>query len=130
MDARVAPEISTDVEAEFVTEADWVPAFWNFLASLDRDDLIAELVQNDSIRTQHALSFLRAGSSRLRRERQPVDAEGWQRLRKLQGAGHGVPAKRGKIGVKNHGLKTAFTVGDEIQLLSAGQAITSDEVDT
>ena len=50
--------------------------------------------------------------------------KGWQRLRKIQGAGHTVPAKRGKIGVKNHGLKTAFTIGEEIQLLSAGQAIT------
>src|SRR5262249_28300375 len=46
------------------------------------------------------------------------------RLRKIQGAGHTVPAKRGKIGVKNHGLKTAFTISDEIQLLSASQAIT------
>src|SRR5205807_2694594 len=48
----------------------------------------------------------------------------WQRLRKIRGAGDNVPAKRGKIGVKNHGLKTAFTIGDKIRVLSAGQAIT------
>jgi hypothetical protein len=53
----------------------------------------------------------------------PVETDGWKRLRKIQGAGDSVPAKRGKIGVKNHGLKTAFTIGDEIRLMSAGQAI-------
>ena len=40
-----------------VTEADWVPSFWNFLLKLEREDLIAELVQNDldqgATRTRH-----------------------------------------------------------------------------
>src|SRR5439155_1785071 len=54
----------------------------------------------------------------------PVDPEGRQRLRKIRGAGDNVPAKRGQIGIKNHGVKTAFTIGDEIRVLSAGQAIT------
>ena len=53
----------------------------------------------------------------------PVDEDGWKRLRSIQGAGNKVPAKRGKIGVKNHGLKTAFTIGDEIQLSSDGKKI-------
>ncbi len=47
----------------------------------------------------------------------PVENDGWKRLRKIQGAGDSVPAKRGMIGAKKHGLKTAFTIGDEIRLL-------------
>lgn len=34
-------------ESEFVTEADWVSGFWNYVLGLDVDDLVAELVQND-----------------------------------------------------------------------------------
>jgi hypothetical protein len=109
MEAGIAPEANTKAEADFVTEADWVPAFWNFLAGLDRDDLIAELVQNDldQAATRTVISF---EQDRLICEGNgnPVDAEGWLRLRKLHGAGHTVPAKRGKIGVKNHGLKDRF----------------------
>lgn len=125
MDALVVPKIDTEAEDDYVTEADWIPAFWNFLSGLDRDDLIAELIQNDLDQdaTRTVISFEQdrlvcEGNGR------PVDAEGWQRLRKIQGAGHTVPAKRAKIGIKNHGLKTAFKIGDEIRLLSAGQAIT------
>ena len=108
----------------FVTEADWIPNFWNYLLDLDRDDLIAEMIQNDLDQdaTRTVISFegdrlVCEGNGR------PVEDEGWQRLRKIQGAGDSVPAKHGKIGVKNHGLKTAFTVGDELRLMSAGQAI-------
>lgn len=123
MDARIANENAAG--DGFVTEADWIPAFWNFLGGLDRDDLLAELIQNDLDQdaTRTVISFER---DRLICEGngKPVDAGGWRRLRSIQGAGDRVPAKRGKIGVKNHGLKTAFTIGDEIRLLSAGQAIT------
>ena len=107
-----------------VTEADWVPSFWNFLLKLEREDLIAELVQNDLDQgaTRTVISFERdrlvcEGNGR------SVDADGWKRLRSIQGAGDEVPAKSRKIGVKNHGLKTAFTIGDEIQLSSAGRSI-------
>jgi len=130
--ARANGEGATAVRAEtamavgqFVTEADWIPGFWNYLLDLDRDDLIAELVQNDLDQdaTRTVISFERdhlicEGNGR------PVEDDGWKRLRVIQGAGNNVPAKRGKIGVKNHGLKTAFTIGDEIRLLSAGRAIT------
>lgn len=34
---------SDNAEGRFVTEADWIPGFWNYLLNLDRDDLIAEL---------------------------------------------------------------------------------------
>ena len=107
-----------------VTEADWVPSFWNFLLKLEREDLIAELVQNDLDQgaTRTVISFERdrlvcEGNGR------SVDADGWRRLRSIQGAGDEVPAKSRKIGVKNHGLKTAFTIGDEIRLSSAGCSI-------
>ena len=109
---------------KFDSKVDWVPSFWNFLASLNRDDLIAELIQNDLDQdaTFTKISFeedqlVCIGNGR------PVDEEGWQRLRFIQGAGDLVSAKRGKIGVKNHGLKTAFTLGDNLYLLSNGKAI-------
>ncbi len=108
----------------FVTEFDGVPGFWNYLVGLERNDLIAELVQNDLDQgaTRTVVSF---ESSRLVCEGngKPVDAEGWQRLRKILGAGDEVPAKRSRFGVKNHGLKTAFTIGDEIRLMSDGKTI-------
>lgn len=124
-DTMDAPSHSPDSdERQFVTEADWISGFWNYLLDLARDDLIAELIQNDLDQdaTRTVVSFERdrlvcEGNGR------SVEADGWKRLRKIQGAGDSVPAKRGKIGVKNHGLKTAFTIGDEIRLMSAGRAI-------
>ncbi|MXW92913.1 MAG: hypothetical protein F4114_01045 [Rhodospirillaceae bacterium] len=113
-----------DAEAGFVTEFDAIPGFWGYLASLDRKDLIAELVQNDLDQdaTRTIISF---EQDRLICEGngKPVDPDGWKRLRSILGAGDKVPEKRSKIGVKNHGLKTAFTIGDEIRLLSAGRTI-------
>ena len=107
-----------------VTKFDGIPGFWNYLVGLDRNDLIAELVQNDLDQgaTRTVISFEKScliceGNGA------PVEREGWQRLQMLSGAGHKVPAKRNGLGVKNHGLKTAFTIGDEIRLMSAGQAI-------
>ena len=124
MDAGVAHDMDGVAERRFVTEADWIPGFWNYLLDLDRDDLVAELIQNDLDQdaTRTVISF---EEDRLVSEGngKPVEAEGWLRLRMIQGAGHSVPAKRGKIGVKNHGLKTAFTVGDELQVMSGGQSI-------
>ena len=113
------------MEPEFVTEADWIPTFWTFLLNLNCSDLIAELVQNDLDQgaTRTVISFER---NRLvcEGDGSPVDSKGWEQLRKVQGAGNEVPAKRGEIGVKNHGLKTAFTIGDDIRVLSNGQTIT------
>ena len=108
----------------FVTEWDGTPSFWNYLLGLDRADLVAELVQNDLDQeaTRTVLSF---EEDRLvcEGDGKPVEADGWQRLRKMQGAGDKAPAKRRKIGIKNHGLKTAFTIGDEFELGSAGQRV-------
>ena len=111
-------------DTQFVTEFDSIPGFWNYLVGLDSNDLIAELIQNDLDQgaTRTAISFERKcliceGNG------EPVDPEGWQRLRTILGAGDKVPAKRSRFGVKNHGLKTAFTIGDEIRLMSDGKAI-------
>ena len=124
MDSLLTYDIENENAAEFVTEADWIPSFWNFLLGLDRNDLIAELIQNDLDQnaTRTVISFEQdqlvcEGNGK------PVDPEGWQRLRKIQGAGDSVPSKRGRIGVKNHGLKTAFKIGDEIRISSDGQSV-------
>ena len=124
MNAVVAQYQDIERSDSFVTKADWVPNFWNYLLDLDRNDLVAELIQNDldqgATRTVIAFEPNRIvceGNGK------SVDADGWQRLQMIQGAGYSVPAKRGKIGVKNHGLKTAFTVGDRLQLLSDGHSI-------
>ena len=83
MDAGVAHEIDSVAERRFVTEADWIPGFWNYLLDLDRDDLVAELLQNDLDQdaTRTVISF---EEDRLVCEGngKPVEAEGWQRLRK------------------------------------------------
>ncbi len=117
------PDCPTD--APFVTKFDSIPGFWNYLVGLDSNDLIAELIQNDLDQgaTRTAISFER---TRLICEGDgaPVDdPEGWERLRTILGAGDKVLAKRSKFGIKNHGLKTAFTIGDEIRLMSDGKAI-------
>ena len=119
-----ASEMVGEVKHEFVTEADWIPGFWNFLLNLDRNDLIPELIQNDlDQRATRTIVSFEQDKLVCHGNGSPVDADGWMRLRKIQGAGDAVPAKQGKIGVKNHGLKTAFTIGDEIHVMSAGMAI-------
>ena len=124
MDALVVEDMDRQPDTRFVTEFDAIPGFWNYLVGIDRADLIAELVQNDLDQgaTSTIISFERTrlvcdGNGR------PVEPEGWQRLRKILGAGDEVPAKRRRFGVKNHGLKTAFTIADEIRLMSDGKAI-------
>ena len=43
MDSLPTYDIENENAAELVTEADWIPSFWNFLLGLERNDLIAEL---------------------------------------------------------------------------------------
>ena len=87
MNAPVPHSTENETGAAFVTEADWIPGFWNFLLALDRNDLIAELVQNDLDQeaTRTVISF---EQDRLVCEGNgtPVEPDGWQRLRKIQGA--------------------------------------------
>ncbi|MDE0004086.1 MAG: hypothetical protein OXQ29_15460, partial [Rhodospirillaceae bacterium] len=112
------------VGARFVTKFDEIPGFWNYLHGLDRNDLIAELIQNDLDQgaTRTVISFDRTALI-CEGNGEPVDQEGWQRLQTILGAGDRVPRKRSKFGVKNHGLKAAFTIGDDLRLMSAGQTI-------
>ena len=81
--ATEARRVSGDLP-NFVTEADWIPNFWNFLLGLDHDDLIAELVQNDLDQqaTRTLITFERdrlvcVGNG------EPVDTAGWRRLRMI-----------------------------------------------
>ena len=119
--ANIGSSMVDDDSAEFVTKVDATPIIWNFLQGLDPNDLIAELIQNDLDEgaTRTVISFEQdhlvcEGNGA------PVTPDGWKRLSVIQGAGDKVPKKLGKIGVKNHGLKTAFTIGDRIRVSSGG----------
>ena len=124
MDAIHADYADLKTNARFVTKFDAIPGFWNYLIGLNRNDLIAELVQNDLDQgaTRTVISF-ESTSLICEGNGKPVDPEGWQRLQMILGAGNEVPAKRSRFGVKNHGLKAAFTIGDEIRLVSDRRAI-------
>ena len=63
MEAVVAQKPDDGTGMGFVTEADWIPNFWNYLLNLDRYDLVAELVQNDLDQdaTRTVISFKRIG---------------------------------------------------------------------
>ena len=124
MDVSFLGEQEVGSDNAFVTAFDGVPGFWNYLLDLDRKDLIAELVQNDLDQgaTRTEITFEKNRLVCLGNGR-PVEPDGWKRLRTILGAGDAVPAKQKRIGVKNHGLKTAFTIGDELELSSAGQRI-------
>jgi hypothetical protein len=105
----------------YETRSDVASQVVEFLNDLRSDDIITELVQNDldqrATRTTITISqdsLVAEGNGR------PVDATGWQRLTYMLGAGVEVPAKKDGIGLKNHGLRACFSLGDEIVIRSAG----------
>ena len=49
-----------------------------------------------------------------------MSEDGWRRLSFVMGAGAEVESKRFRIGVKNHGLKACFWLGDDIIVRSNG----------
>lgn len=109
---------------EFVLKTDQAPEFWQFLNGLRGDDLLVELIVNEldarSSRTEIRFEpdqLVCVGNG------DPIDELGWERLSYIKGAGHEVQAKVGMFGVKNHGLKACFTLGNSITLRSAGQQI-------
>ena len=53
----------------------------------------------------------------------PVDKDGWERLTYVKGAGDLAPRKRNRIGIKNHGIKACFTMGDSINIRSDGKMV-------
>ena len=110
--------------SKYVQEADIAAQFWQFLSGLHSDDLLIELIQNDldANATCTSITFM---SDRLicEGDGEPVSQDGWKRLRKILGAGYEVASKKNQIGVKNHGLKACFRLGDQIILRSNGQRI-------
>ena len=106
----------------FVQQFDHEPQFWQFLSSLEFDDLIIELIQNDlDANAKHtSITFL---PDRLvcKGDGESVSDDGWKRLAFVMGAGDQVERKHFRIGVKNHGLKACFGLGDEIILRSDGK---------
>ena len=82
--------------SRFVLETDQASEFWQFLNGLRGDDLLIELIVND-LDARSARTEVRFEPDRLIcvGEGDPVDADGWARLRKMKGAGHVVQAKQG-----------------------------------
>ena len=109
-------------ETRFVQLFDSVPQFWQFIRGLRIEDLLVELVQNelDANATRTSITFT---PDRLicQGDGEPVSEAGWRRLSRLAGAGDQVDAKRFSIGVKNHGLKACFRLGDDIIVRSDGR---------
>ena len=109
-------------ETRFVQQFDSVPQFWQFVRGLRFEDLLVELIQNelDANASRTSISFM---PDRLicQGDGDPVSDDGWRRLSFIAGAGDQVEAKRFRIGVKNHGLKACFRLGDEIILRSDGR---------
>jgi hypothetical protein len=109
------------IEPEYISRVDLAPDFWQFLVGLRIDDLVAELVQND-LDAGANRTIITFEQNRLICEGDgvPIDDDGWVRLSYLKGAGGDAPRKVNNIGVKNHGLKACFTIGDKIILRSDG----------
>ena len=109
---------------KFVLQTDQAPEFWQFLNGLRGDDLLVELIVNE-LDARSTRTELRFEADRLVCEGNgdPVDDAGWARLAFIKGAGLAVKAKSGLFGVKNHGLKACFTIGNDIVLRSAGRHV-------
>ena len=119
MESPFAPSTS---KPNYVTKFDVVPEFWQFLNGLKSDDIITELIQNDLDAGAEQTSIIFTENKFIcEGNGQSIDGEGWDRLTYIRGAGDLVPRKLNRIGVKNHGLKACFTIGDEIVIRSAGK---------
>ena len=105
----------------FVQRFDAEPQFWQFLKGLRSDDLLVELVQND-LDANASRTFITFTPDRLvcQGDGEPVSEDGWRRLSYVMGSGVEVASKRFRIGVKNHGLKACFWLGDQIIVRSDG----------
>ncbi len=109
---------------KYIQQFDAVPQFWQYLQGLRSDDLIAELIQNELDEdTSHTSITFDADQLTCQGNGYPVDKDGWTRLSFIMGAGNLAPRKHQRIGVKNHGLKVCFTVGDDINVRSNGKFI-------
>jgi len=95
-----------------------------FLINTRAEDLPIELVQNE-LDAGSSCTEVTFGEDAIvcQGDGESVDEIGWERLRKFLGAGGAVAAKADGIGVKNHGLRTGFQIGDEIIVQSGGWRI-------
>jgi len=99
-----------------------VPQFWQYLGGLRADDLIAELIQNELDEdSSHTSITFDADRLTCQGNGYPVDKDGWTRLSFIMGTGDLAPRKRQRIGVKSHGLKVCFMIGDDIKVRSNGK---------
>jgi hypothetical protein len=109
---------------DFQQKVDLPAVLGQFLASAKLEDLVVELVQNEidagSLRT-----VIRFSGTELvcEGDGEAISELGWKRLEMFLGAGGKVPAKEDGIGAKNHGLRTGFWLGDEIQVQSSGERV-------
>jgi hypothetical protein len=71
-------------EPKFVLETDEAPEFWQFLNGLRGEDLLVELIVNE-LDAHSSKTEIRFEQDRLvcAGEGEPVDEDGWKRLRKL-----------------------------------------------
>ena len=105
----------------FVQQFDAEPQFWQFLKGLRSDDLIVELIQNDLDANASRTSITFTPDHLIcHGNGETVSEDGWRRLSFVMGAGVQVESKQFRIGVKNHGLKACFWLGDEIIVRSDG----------
>lgn len=92
-----------------------------FVKSHDYASLIDELIQNDydaeSPESKIELFEDRLVSTGFGK---PIDEAGWQRLKLVMGTGTDVPPKKGRLGIKNQGLRALFLLGDLIVVRSNG----------
>lgn len=95
-----------------------------FLGNAKLEDLIVELVQNevDAASSKTIISFSDTALI-CEGDGASIDGEGWERLELVLGAGGKTRAKHDGIGAKNHGLRTGFRLGDEIQVRSSGERV-------
>ena len=118
------PYLTLGEEVKFVLNTDQAPEFWQFLNGLRGDDLLVELIVSElDARSTHTEIRFEPDRMVCAGNGDPIDAEGWKRLEYIKGAGFAVKAKVGLFGVKNHGLKACFTLGNDILLRSAGKQI-------
>ncbi len=101
-------------------EIDPIAVIGSFLANVDLDDLVVELVQNE-LDAGSSRTHIHFGKNALTCEGDgaQIDQDGWRRLRQVVGAGGRVAPKEDGIGAKNHGLRTGYWLGDEIIVQSA-----------
>ena len=117
-------QLTDTAEIEYVQLFDSVPGFWQYIRGLRFNELVAELVQNE-LDANSTYTQIKFGFDQMICEGNGdhVDEDGWKRLAYVTGAGDQAPPKKKRIGIKNHGLKVCFTIGDEINVKSDNKLI-------